>query len=272
MATFRFQDLDIYYEVHGEGPPLLLLNGIMMSTKSWELFLASFSLHNRLILVDFIDQGQSGAMEGPYTQALQVSMLEGLLDHLGLETVNMVGISYGGEVALRFAVDHTHRVDRLVLFNTAARTTPWLKDIGDAWNLSAADPLHYYLTTIPVIYSPRFYTQHHDWMKKRQEVLVGSVFSDRAFIERMIRLTKSAEDHDVTPSLAAIEIPTLVVSSEEDVITPKAEQVLIARLMPAAEHVILPGAGHASMYEKPGLFATLTLGFVNALDVTLSVL
>ncbi len=272
MAVFRFQDQDIYFEEHGKGRPLVLLNGIMMSTKSWDLFVASFSQNNRLILVDFIDQGQSGAMDRPYTQALQVSMLKALLDHLELATVNLVGISYGGEVALRFAVDHTHRVDRLVLFNTAARTTPWLKDIGDAWNLSASNPLHYYLTTIPVIYSPGFYTKNHDWMKKRQELLVESVFSDMDFIGRMIRLTKSAEDHDVTPSLAAIEIPTLVVSSEEDVITPKAEQVLIARLMPAAEHIILPGAGHASMYEKPGLFATLTLGFVNALDVTLSVL
>jgi pimeloyl-ACP methyl ester carboxylesterase len=272
MAIFQYKGLDVYYEVHGEGRPLVLLNGIMMSTKSWALFVESFSRDNRLILVDFIDQGQSGAMEEAYTQELQVAMLVALFDHLGLDRVNLVGISYGGEVALRLVVTHTHRVERLVLFNTAARTTAWLKDIGDAWNLSAADPLHYYLTTIPVIYSPRFYTKHHNWMKKRQELLVGTVFSDPNFIERMIRLTKSAEDHDVTPSLAAIEVPTLVVSSEEDMITPVSEQVLIARLMPAAEHVVLPGTGHASMYERPGLFATLVLGYVNASDVTLSVL
>ena len=139
MAYFDFQGKQIYYEEHGQGRPLLVLNGIMMSCKSWAEFVEPFSEHNRLLLLDFLDQGRSARMDGPFDQALQAQVALALLDHLGIERACVLGISYGGEVALRFAIEHPGRVERLLLFNTTARTGPWLGDIGDAWNLAAGD-------------------------------------------------------------------------------------------------------------------------------------
>ena len=55
MAYFEYQGKNVYYETHGEGKPLILLNGIMMSTKSWGIFKEAFSANNRLILLDFLD-------------------------------------------------------------------------------------------------------------------------------------------------------------------------------------------------------------------------
>ena len=63
---FVFNGKKIYYETMGEGQPILLLNGIMMSTGSWENFKESFSANNRLILLDFLDQGRSARMTGRY--------------------------------------------------------------------------------------------------------------------------------------------------------------------------------------------------------------
>src|SRR5690554_2595670 len=136
MAYFDFQGKKIYYETHGEGKPLILLNGIMMSTKSWGIFVEAFSANNRLILLDFLDQGQSDKVYEEYTQDLQVEVLYALIKELGYDKVNLLGISYGEEVALRFIANYEDKVERLVLFNTSHRTSPWLKDIGDAWNLS----------------------------------------------------------------------------------------------------------------------------------------
>ncbi len=59
MANFMFGNKSIYYEEYGQGEPLILLNGIMMSCMSWAEFIEPFSVHNRLILVDFLDQGRS---------------------------------------------------------------------------------------------------------------------------------------------------------------------------------------------------------------------
>src|SRR5690554_3075483 len=144
MAYFSVKGKKVYYETHGEGKPLILLNGIMMSTKSWTIFKEAFSHQNRLILLDFLDQGQSDKVHEPYTQDLQVEVLKELIDELGYEKVNILGISYGGEVALQFITKYEHLVDRLVLFNTTHRTSPWLKDIGDAWNLSRDNAMDYY--------------------------------------------------------------------------------------------------------------------------------
>jgi len=272
LATFTYDGKKVYYEVHGEGKPLILLNGIMMSTKSWGIFQKVFSANNQLILLDFLDQGQSEKLSGPYTQDLQVEVLRALLAELRLEKVNILGISYGGEVALRFVIKYEELVDRLVLFNTSHRTSPWLKDIGDAWNLSSGNAMDYYLTTIPVVYSPAFYNDNRAWMEARKKLLTETVFSDEAFMASMVRLTQSAETHDVTKELPKVQTKTLIVGSEQDFITPKEEQEALHKLMRNSHFVLLPKTGHGTMYEQPALFTTLTLGFVNAMDLDMHVL
>lgn len=264
MSFIEFDGKKVYYETYGQGKPLVLLNGIMMSTASWQVFKDAFSLNNQLILVDFLDQGKSDKMEGiRYTQDIQVEVLKTLFDKLGLEKVNIVGISYGGEAALEFAVKYEEYIEKMVLFNTAAKTSPWLRDIGIGWNRSASDPLDYYCTTIPVIYSPKFYNEKSEWMDRRKAFLTEKVFNQKPFMDSMVRLTESADNHDVTGELGKIKIPTLIVSSENDYITPMHEQKMLHQLISTSELVILPDTGHASMYERPVLFATLVLGFIN---------
>lgn len=262
MARFVFEDKCIHFEEYGSGRPIVVLNGIMMSCGSWLEFVEPFSAQNRLILLDMLDQGKSDKMDAPFSQALQVEVVKALLDHLGLDKVSLLGISYGGEVAQRFAVKYGGYLDRLVLFNTTPRTGPWLRDIGDAWNLAASDPDAYYLTTIPVIYSPAFYREHSGWMENRRKLL-KPIFSDPGFISSMVRLTNSAADFDVTELLPGVQAPTLVVSCQEDYLTPLEEQRRIADLIPDSQYVVIPHCGHASMYEQPVLFTSLALGFIN---------
>lgn len=179
MARFILQDKCIHYEEYGQGKPIVVLNGIMMSCGSWAEFVEPFSAHNRLILLDMLDQGKSDKMDGPFSQALLAEVVPALLDYLQLDKVNLLGISYGGEVAQRFAVKYGDRIERLVLFNTTSRTGPWLKDIGDGWNLAADDAESYYLSTIPIIYSPGFYRENNAWMEHRREVLRPGVRQSR---------------------------------------------------------------------------------------------
>ncbi|MGB7594881.1 MAG: alpha/beta hydrolase [Erysipelotrichaceae bacterium] len=263
MALFKLHDYEIYFEEYGTGTPLILLNGIMMSTNSWKPFIETFSQKHRLILVDLLDQGRSSKLDGlTYDLDIQVDVVKGLCDHLKLDSIDLFGISYGGEVAMRFAIAHPHYLRRLMLFNTTAYTSPWLREIGNAWNRAAKDPEAYYATTIPVIYSARFYTDNQAWMEKRKELLLG-VFANPVFINAMIRLTNSANDHDVRHLLDQIQTPTLVVSCEHDYITPSVEQTYIASRIKHASLVMIPDSGHASMYEKPMLFSSLVLGFVS---------
>jgi len=268
MAYLDFKGRSIYYDVQGSGNPILILNGIMMSTKSWEPFVKTLSHNNQLIRVDFMDQGQSDKLENSaYSQSMQVDILKYLLTSLNVSKVNVVGISYGGEVALQFAIKHSNIVNRLVLFNTTAYTSPWLAEIGYSWNAigKTRNGQNYYQAAIPVIYSPSYYEQKLDWMKKREKTLIP-VFSNPDFLDAMERLTNSAETYDVRDQLKDIEMPTLIIAADEDYLTPMANQRYLNEHIKDSQLVIIPGAGHASMYEKPLLFVTLILGFVNALE------
>lgn len=270
MSILNYKGRNIYYDVQGEGLPILILNGIMMSTKSWEPFVESLSEHNMLIRLDFIDQGQSDKLENSvYNQEIQVDIVDTLLSHLKLDQINLVGISYGGEVAIQYAAKYPSKVRRLILFNTTAYTSPWLAETGKMWNAigRTRNGQAYYQATIPVIYSPSFYDNNLDWMKKREAVLLP-LFSNPVFLDAMERLTNSAEQYDARASLKDITAKTLIVGSDEDYLTPLNNQKLLHKEITNSEFVIIPGAGHASMYEKPLTFISLILGFVNAKQET----
>ncbi len=261
MAYFTFEGKEIYYEIHGSGKPLVMLNGIMMSCMSWGYFTKELSKNNQLIMVDFLDQGKSSKMEEEYTIDIQAEVIHGLLSHLSIAKADIMGISYGGEVAQIFAIKYKEMVDRLMLFNTTSQTGHWLRNIGDGWNKATSDPESYYLTTIPIIYSPEFYKKNINWMNNRKELLM-KVFADKSFTSSMIRLTNSSANFDVTDRLREITAETLVVSGQQDYLTPIEDQAVIANAIPNASHVIIPNCGHGSMYEKPVLFTSLILGFI----------
>lgn len=268
MPTFKFKDYDVFYDVKGQGKPILILNGIMMSTASWNTFVNTMTEHNTLVRVDFLDQGQSSKLEGEsYTHDLQAELTHELIKHLDLKNLTVVGVSYGGEVALRLALFYPSDVERLVLANTAAWTSNWLRDIGRAWNAvgKTLDGEAYYNLAIPVIYSSNFYQAKQEWMENRRKVLVP-LFSDKKFQDRMERLVNSSESHDLRKDIHKITCETLVISSVYDALTPMVEQEYIVSKLPHVHHVILPNCGHASMYEDPLLFMTLVLGFANAKD------
>lgn len=264
MSIFKYKDKDIFYLIDGKdsSPKLLILNGIMMSTTSWEPFINTFKEQFQVIRLDFFDQGKSAKLDYFYKQDIQINLIKALLEYLKIDKINIAGISYGGEVALMFACHYPSYVNRLMLFNSSAYTNPWLKDIGDAWVKAGAtrNGELYYKTTIPVIYSEKYYEEKLDWMEKREKVLVP-VFSNPEFLDAMERLTRSAESFDVRDKLDDLDLPVMIVTADQDVLTPKRDQEYLYKRIKNAKWVIIPEVGHASMYENPVMFASLITGF-----------
>jgi len=264
MSTFKFKGKDIFYRLDGDSnkEKMLILNGIMMSTRSWEPFMETWLENFQVLRVDFFDQGQSDKLKEEYDQSLQVDLLNQLLISLKIEKINIVGISYGGEVALNFACHHQDKVKRLILFNSSAYTNPLLKDIGRSWIKAGQtrDGSLYYKTTIPIIYSASYYESKIEWMKNREKVLTP-IFSDPEFLDAMERLTLSAESYDVRDQLKDLNVHTLIVTADEDFLTPRKDQEYLVKHIKNAHWMTIPGVGHASMYENPLLFASLITGF-----------
>jgi 3-oxoadipate enol-lactonase len=265
MPKISIMRKELFYETYGEGEPIIFLNGIMMSTLSWKPFIKAFSKY-KMILLDLIDQGNSDKADSEYDQLLHVEMLKELLNQLGYEKVHMLGISYGGEVAMKFASKYGNRLTSLILSNTTAKTTNIMKDIEAAWDYAASthDGTIFFKATMPFIYSRKFYEENDCWLAKREEILSKSLTQE--WYEGFRRAIKSASNHNEMEKLSEIEVPTLVIGADLDILTPIAYQQFIYENIKNCKMIILKDAGHASMYEKPYEFAGSILGFLESYD------
>lgn len=272
MPYIKINEKGLYYESYGQGEPLILLNGIMMSTASWSAYVNVFSRKYNLILVDFFDQGKSDKMNFQYTQMLQVDTLYELVARLDLENVNMMGISYGGEAALQYAIKYGESLKSLMLFNTTAYTPEYLRDIGDAWDKAARtyDGSTFFKATIPYIYSHEFYEENIKWLREREKLFSKTLTKD--WYDGFIRLDHSADSLDVRDELHKIKVPALVVGSEYDTLLPVRFQEQLSKGISGSKFVVIKGSGHASMYEKPCEFASLVMGFPDTCSESFNVL
>ncbi len=275
MIILNYNGKNSFDEWDGEPlkPKMVILNGIMMSTKSWIPFMDTFKEHFYVLRMDFFDQGASHKLIGEsYTHEIQIDLLKELFDHLQIKKINIVGISYGGNAALAFACKYQDYVDRLMLFNSSAYTTPWLKDIGDGWMRAGAtrNGALYYKVTIPVIYSQKYYDEKLEWMRARERVLLP-IFSNPDFLDAMERLTLSAEAYDVREQLSSLEIPIMIISAEQDTLTPMKDQEYLYNHLKNVNWIKLPDVGHASMYENPIVFTSLITGFFLVKDTTYNI-
>jgi pimeloyl-ACP methyl ester carboxylesterase len=259
----------LYYEVHGEGgpdeerrEPLLLLNGIMMSTPSWAAFVPVLARRHRLILLDFRDQGLSSRMDRDYDLEIHVDDVRELLDELGIDRVHLLGLSYGGQVALRFALRNRDRLRTLILSNVTHSVTNHLRAIGKAWETAAElnDGERFFALSIPFIYSASFYQESLDVLERRQQVFKELL--TREWFEGLGRLSRSVASYHVAPDeLRAVAAPTLLIGADEDLIAPVRNMEVLQEHIAGCEFVVIYRAGHGAFLERMNDFLTIVVGF-----------
>src|SRR5215218_8289434 len=139
MPTIDRDGVQIYYEVHGSGPPLLLTHGYSSTCGMWQGQIAALSKHHKLVLWDMRGHGRSAYPEesAAYSEALTVADMAALLDAVGAEQAIVGGLSLGGYMSLAFYRSHPDRVRALLIIDTG----PGFKkdDAREAWNKRAHD-------------------------------------------------------------------------------------------------------------------------------------
>jgi 3-oxoadipate enol-lactonase len=260
MSKVNVNGIQIYYELHGpeEGDVLVLSNGVLMSTASWAFQTPILSRHYRLLLYDCRGMWQSDHPPGPYSMEMHADDLAGLLDALGIEQVHLGGASYGAEVNMVFAIKYPDRVKSLIVTSAVSHSKPQLVGMIDSWIMAAQaeDPELLFKLVYPLTFS-------NDWISRNQIVLDQAQerykkLDARSFLELLLSFSRL----DITSDLHKIAAPTLVVVGEDDVLKPREYSEIIAGEIANAELAIIPHAGHAAMWEQPGVFNTLLIGFL----------
>lgn len=261
---FENDGLKLFYEEFGneEKTPILFLNGIMMSTPSWYMFKPMFKNY-RIILFDFRDQGQSDKATSQYTIDAHIDDVYALLDHLGIDKINIVGLSYGGYVAAKFATKYSEKIQSLILANTVSEVTEYLSGIGKAWIEAAKlnDSDLFFTFALPFIHSRNFYKTNKKWVTQREKMLKKELTKE--WFDSFIRLSQSTNGMNITEELSNISCETLLIGADQDIITPLEDMRKLHDNIKDSSFVIIRDAGHAAFLEKSKEFASLIRGFIN---------
>ncbi|MEA2337632.1 MAG: hypothetical protein QOE82_1639 [Thermoanaerobaculia bacterium] len=252
----------IFPEIAGDGEPLFLLNGIMMTTASWAKQTATLAPHFRCVLHDFRGQLRSGKPPGPYSMSMHVDDLAALMDELAIDSAHIAGTSYGGEVGMMFASAHPDRVRSLSVIASVHRVNDTLRDGVTLWADTARNaPERLWEVSLPYNYSPRFIAANPSFIAASRDRVAAL---PREWFDSLADLCEAFVTLDV--DLSAIRCPTLVVCAANDVLKPLPFSREIAEGIAGAKLVVIEDAGHAVVIEKPDAVNGELLRFLKAVD------
>ena len=255
MPSATLNGIEVYYERRGSGPPLLYLNGSGATLATMGPLLDPFAGRCDLLAHDQRGLGRTEIPPGPYTMADYAADAAALLDHAGWDRCRVVGISFGGMVALELAVTWPERIERLGLLCTSAggaggASYPLheLADLPDDERAARAPRL------LDTRFTPEWLADHPN-DRMLAEMMVARTAGPRSDEQRRGEAEQlgARRHHDVFDRLGRISCPTLVAGGRYDGIAPLANSQAIAGAVPGAELRVYDG-GHAFFAQDPAAF------------------
>jgi 3-oxoadipate enol-lactonase len=274
MSIAKVGELELYYEEHGNGDPLLLIMGLAADSTGWIFQIPDLSRHYRTIAFDNRGVGRSAKPAGPYSIHEMADDAAGLLDCLGIQRTHVVGISMGGMIAQELALRHPERVRGLVLACTYPEpdadveshlhfsmrkfgghvTTDGEMEI----DVEAINPMEFLQHMLPTVFNPEFIQRE---LPKLIQVFSGALqygFS----MEAVLGQVAAVMGHRATDRLHRITAPTLVMTGDADLLIPPGNSDILARHIPGAKLVKVPGGSHGFNFETPEVFNRAVLEFL----------
>lgn len=244
------------HRVEGSGAPLVLLNGGMMTFASWQPVAVRLETSYRVLRFDFRGQLLSPG-EPPAELAGHAADLLALLDEAGYANAHLVGASFGALVAVEFAANHPERVRSLALVTAMDRATVTFRSQSDGMRAILADVAAggdrepFWDVMVAGVYSRPYLEREREALAARCAQL-GLL--PATWFTGVDRLLAAVEAFDLTPALARIHRPSLVIAAADDQVMDAARSRVLAESL-GADLVTHPTAGHALVAEDPAWLA-----------------
>jgi len=252
----------MYYEEHGSGFPLLMINGLGSDHLEWLHQLPAFEARFRGIVFDNRGTGRSGVLQGPYTTAEMADDAAALLRFLGVARAHVLGVSLGGMIAQEVALRHPDLVEGLVLGCTgpggelSVRPSP---EAMAAFSLAKGEDREAELRRmLPFLYTDAC-------IRERPGEIEGFVrrrLDHPTPQEGYLAQLSAAVTHDASPRLERIRARTLVITGDADRLVNWENSLCLAGRIPGAKLVVLPGAPHRLFAETADAFNREVLLFL----------
>jgi 3-oxoadipate enol-lactonase len=259
----KSDDAEIFYWTLGDGPPVILLHPFPVHHEFWLPVAESLSTRYRLVLPDLRGHGASGIGEGPATMQKHVADLARVMDNAKVDRAPIIGVSIGGYAIFEFWRKFRGRVAAIGLCNTKA---PADAPEARSGRLQAArDVLEH--GTEPFFESMISKLFGKSTRENRPDLVDGALRMMRKMSPEDIAQVQRgmAERPDSMETLKTIDIPTLIITGDEDIMTGANEADLMRQRIPGSQMRVIPKAGHYSPWEQPQEAAQLLRSFLDGI-------
>ncbi len=255
---------NLYYEVHGNlqsDRSVIFLNGLSQSTAAWYFMLPAFAKEYKIVLCDFIFQGQSDKTGDVRDFDQHAADIIGLIEALTIKKINVAGLSYGSLVAQNMAVNYPDKINKLILLSTFAHKTPYTEAISVAWlnSLNMGGYAHMFDVMLPTVLGEMYFSNPLipiDTLKSAKQTQNTDVTALRKL------MTATAQRPDYRPKLKGIQNPTLVIQGEKDVLFPVHMAQEVADAIPGSTLEVVAGVGHTLNLEAIPQITKLITEFI----------
>ena len=264
MSIAKVGDINLCYEVHGKGEPLVLIMGYRVSHVCWFLIQDKLASEHRVIVFDNRGTGRSDKPEMPYTTKMMAADVAGLLDVLDISAASVFGHSMGGMIAQEFALNYPDRLNTLILGGTTCGGTRAVPPTAEAMAF-LFDPELAKLSVegriramIPWVWNKEF-ADNNPAVIERFIALASEYPTPphTAVYQQNVLLT-----HDTYDRLPDIKAPALVIAGMEDRVVPHENSKLLASRIPNAEVAIIENAGHEYFDDSADKASKIILDFL----------
>jgi pimeloyl-ACP methyl ester carboxylesterase len=274
MSIANINSIELFYEEHGSGEPLLLIMGLAADSTAWAFQVPELSKHYRTIVFDNRGVGRSSKPPGPYSIHQMADDARALLDSLAIERCHVVGVSMGGMIAQELVLRCPERVRGLVLACTYPEPDADVEEQrhvtlakfggsvdaagGVKIDFSALDPVQFFQGMLPLVFNQEFIDRE---LPKMLQIFGGSLrYGFR--LEAILGQVAAVMGHRATDRLHEIKAPTLVLTGDRDRLISPANSEILASNIPGAKLVKVPGGSHGFNFETPEIFNRHVLDFL----------
>lgn len=248
--------LEMYYEIHGTGKPLIVIHGAYMTIDAMGSLIPKLADSRQVIAVELQGHGRTGDLaDRPLSYEALADDIDSLMASLNIESADMFGYSLGGGVALQVALRHPERVNKLIIVSASYNSQGWYPEM-----LAAAD----YITPDLFVGTP---------MEAEYQRLAPNPENFGMLVTKLVGLTKSVQE--VSPdAIRTIQAPTLVIVGDADNVRPE-HALDLYKLRgggvpgdivgaPVSQLAIVPGATHTTVIDRADVLAMFTNEFLDA--------
>jgi pimeloyl-ACP methyl ester carboxylesterase len=263
LPTVHANDIDIYYEVQGDGEPLILIPYLAADQACYAFQVAEYARHYTCFTVDLRGAGLTSKPEGVYSTELLADDVAAFMQAAGVDRARVAGLSLGAATGMWLAARHPGRVTSLSLHSGWPGTDPYLRVVVEGWRImaqalgSVTDMV--IKGILPWCLTPELYAARPDYVDSLADFVRSRPMPP---VDAFLRQSEAVLSHDASAALGAITAPTLITFGRHDQVTSTRFADALTTGIARSELTVFEDCSHAPIYENVEAFNERTLAFL----------